>query len=97
MWAEAAYNETVRFGRTFPPQSDGRSAQAQYVAVYAVIIVLSVVATLVRSLWAGRSNCVPMEQDYLLQKLFAHRLSFRMDSCPQLAGALAVRRLCSLR
>jgi len=41
------------FGRTFPPQGDGQSAQVFYVSVYSIIILLSVVAAILRSQWAG--------------------------------------------
>jgi ABC-type multidrug transport system fused ATPase/permease subunit len=59
IWSDAAYESTEVFGVDFPPQTDGRSAQAQYVSVYALIIVLSVVSAVTRSLWAvaGGARC----------------------------------------
>jgi hypothetical protein len=58
-WSDAVDTPIEVFGRDFPPQKDGRSAQAQYVTVYCVIIFLSMIATALRSQWAvaGGARC----------------------------------------
>lgn len=53
-WSGAAYEGFELFGITFPPQTDGRSAQVKYILVYSVIIFFSVIAGTLRSLWAGK-------------------------------------------
>ena len=52
-WTEGADEPIEMFGISFRAQSDGLSAQFMYLAVYAVILVVSFVATVVRSEWAG--------------------------------------------
>jgi hypothetical protein len=58
-WSDAVDTPITVLGREFPPQTDGRSAQAQYVTVYCVIIFLSMIATALRSQWAvaGGARC----------------------------------------
>jgi ABC-type multidrug transport system fused ATPase/permease subunit len=51
-WADAAYTGMDIGNIHFPPQTDGREAQARYVAVYIIIVALSVFATIIRSQWA---------------------------------------------
>ncbi|KAL3924691.1 MAG: hypothetical protein SGILL_000891 [Bacillariaceae sp.] len=50
-WTAGAYEPVVIFGVEFPAQTDGLEAQAQYLRVYASIILVSVAATAVRSEW----------------------------------------------
>lgn len=47
-WTEGADESVTVFGVTFPPQTDGRSAQYQYLLVYSLILVVSLVGTLAR-------------------------------------------------
>jgi hypothetical protein len=57
-WSEASDESIKAFGREFPPQTDGRSAQIQYVAVYFGILAVSIAATSVRSHWGGEKSRV---------------------------------------
>lgn len=50
-WSDSAYEELELLFFTIPPQTDGREAQKTYVAVYCIIVLLSVVATILRSRW----------------------------------------------
>jgi ABC-type sulfate/molybdate transport systems ATPase subunit len=47
-WTKAADQSITQFGREFPPQTDGRSAQYEYLTVYASLLVVSVSATILR-------------------------------------------------
>lgn len=47
-WTQGAESPVVVFGIYFPPQSEGRSAQYKYLAVYALIVIVSLCATLAR-------------------------------------------------
>jgi ABC-type sulfate/molybdate transport systems ATPase subunit len=47
-WTTGAYEPVDVFGTTFPPQSDGRSAQYQYLTVYAIILLISAIFTILR-------------------------------------------------
>ena len=51
-WTSAAEEPITIFGIEFPAQTDGFEAQARYVKVYLGIILVSVLATFVRSEWA---------------------------------------------
>ena len=51
-WTSAVDQPVDIVGIEFPPQSDGISAQAQYLKLYATLIALSVFATFIRSEWA---------------------------------------------
>jgi hypothetical protein len=57
-WTEASDQSINAFGREFPPQTDGRSAQIQYVMVYVGILAFSITATSVRSHWGGEKSSV---------------------------------------
>lgn len=50
-WADSAYTELNLGPLTIPPQIDGLDAQAKYVGVYWIIVILSVLATSLRSQW----------------------------------------------
>ena len=50
-WSDSAYEELELLFFTIPPQTGGRAAQETYVAVYCIIVFLSVVATSLRSQW----------------------------------------------
>eukprot|EP00934_Nitzschia_sp_Nitz4_P008921 Nitzschia sp. Nitz4//scaffold84_size84139//32260//36378//NITZ4_005195-RA/size84139-processed-gene-0.16-mRNA-1//-1//CDS//3329559024//8911//frame0 len=51
-WTGAVDTPTTIIGFDFPPQIEGRSAQAQYLKVYITLVIVSCVATLIRSEWA---------------------------------------------
>jgi len=55
-WSGNAFEGGSIWGVYFPPQTDGRSAQAQYVFVYAILITLSTVASFIRGYLAGKSE-----------------------------------------
>jgi hypothetical protein len=50
-WTSGASNPIVIWGVTFPPQSDGRSAQFDYLRVYSTVILVSVIGCCLRSQW----------------------------------------------
>lgn len=51
-WTTAADQSIEVFGRVFPSQTEGRSAQFQYLSVYAVLVVSMFVFLVSRSQWA---------------------------------------------
>ena len=59
-WSEASVESIGAFGREFPPQTDGRSAQIQYVVVFLTILAFSITATSIRSHWGGEKQIVVM-------------------------------------
>jgi len=50
-WTQGAYEPVYKVGRWYPPQTDGKSAQLQYIAMLSIIIVLSMMFTLLRTNW----------------------------------------------
>lgn len=50
-WSEAKVTSIQFFGKEFPPQSDGRSSQYQYLLVYSVLLVLAFVCAFLRTAW----------------------------------------------
>lgn len=54
-WVRGAEDPVEIFGINFDPQINGIEAQYKYLLVYALILVVSLVATLLRSEWAGKS------------------------------------------
>jgi ABC-type multidrug transport system fused ATPase/permease subunit len=58
LWSQGWQDGVSVFGMDFPPQTDGDEAQVQYVCIYLCIITLSVLATLLRSLWASKLSFV---------------------------------------
>lgn len=53
-WTEAAQEPIIILGIEFPSQLDGRSAQVHYIVVYAIIICVSFIGTVLRTTWAGK-------------------------------------------
>ncbi len=51
-WTSAADGPITILGLDFPAQTDGISAQAEYLKVYAILIAVSFIATAIRSEWA---------------------------------------------
>lgn len=47
-WTDGAYEGIEVFGIYFPPQTDGLSAQSQYLVVYSLLILASCIATAIR-------------------------------------------------
>ena len=67
LWSQGWEDGVAVFGMEFPPQTDGNEAQVQYVCVYLAIITLSVLATLIRSLWSSVVDCgVCLNNDALI-------------------------------
>ena len=93
MWSDSAYDEFAIFSITFPPQSSGRSAQAQYVSVLAVIIALSVLAALTRSLWAGKLHKVIENSCRNSRRRTTHRLPPNAPSCAVSGGARCANKM----
>lgn len=48
LWTQGADQPVYALGREFPPQSEGLSAQYQYLSVYAVILAVSFSSTVLR-------------------------------------------------
>lgn len=48
LWTQGADEPVSALGRTFPPQTDGLSAQYQYLSVYAIILAVSFTSTFLR-------------------------------------------------
>lgn len=48
LWTEGHDTTITAFGKEFPPQTEGRSAQYQYLAVYGIILAMSVISTFLR-------------------------------------------------
>ena len=48
-WTSAESEPIERFGRSFPSQADGKSAQYQYIAVYAIFLGFSILGNILRS------------------------------------------------
>jgi ATP-binding cassette, subfamily C (CFTR/MRP), member 1 len=47
-WTDGAYEGIEAFGIYFPPQTDGLSAQSQYLIVYSLLLLVSCMATAIR-------------------------------------------------
>jgi ATP-binding cassette, subfamily C (CFTR/MRP), member 1 len=73
-WTAGAYEGIEVFGISFAPQTDGRSAQAAYVLVYALLIALSVFGTFVRSEWVGKLGVVKMKRTCCTMNLDTRRI-----------------------
>jgi hypothetical protein len=70
-WTSAASKPKEIFGIEFPAQTDGRAAQGSYIWVYSAILLLSILATFVRSQWAvsGGSRCAKNVFFVMLQRV----------------------------
>jgi ABC-type multidrug transport system fused ATPase/permease subunit len=51
-WTNGATMSITALGIVFPPQTDGREAQYKYLIVYSLLLLVSIVATIGRSLWS---------------------------------------------
>jgi ATP-binding cassette, subfamily C (CFTR/MRP), member 1 len=47
-WTDGAYEGIAVFGVSFPPQTEGISAQSQYLIVYSLLLLVSCIATTIR-------------------------------------------------
>jgi hypothetical protein len=74
-WADAAYTGMDMGSINFPPQTDGRKAQAQYVTVYVIIVSMS----MIRSQWACTYNYRKLVTLYLTS-LARHAHTFLLRS-----------------
>lgn len=87
-WSDSAYKELEIFHFTIPPQSEGREAQKTYVTVYCTIVILSVIATSVRSQWMCKYSSVSV--------CFIEEKSSHMLYMSQSKEVPAVQKSCSL-
>lgn len=83
LWADGAFESVEAFGQTFPPQTDGHAAQVQYVSIYSVIILLSVLASVVRSQWAvaGGARCAETMFKAMTKRVLRAPMSY-FDTTP---------------
>jgi ABC-type multidrug transport system fused ATPase/permease subunit len=51
-WTNGAEMSITAFGIEFPPQTDGREAQYKYLTVFSLLILVSIIGTILRSLWS---------------------------------------------
>lgn len=49
VWTSAVSEPVDIFGRTYPPQTDGKSAQYEYVITYAIVLAASFIAAFIRT------------------------------------------------
>jgi ABC-type multidrug transport system fused ATPase/permease subunit len=77
-WADAAYTGMDIGNIHFPPQTDGREAQAKYVTVYVIIVSLSILATMIRSQWAfvGGAQCARKMFDAMTHRVLRAPLTY---------------------
>jgi len=78
-WTSAANGSITVLGLSFPSQTEGRSAQYEYLTVYSCIIVISVLATIIRSEWGvtgGRRAAKSLFQNMLDRVLGAPLCSY---------------------
>lgn len=77
-WTKGYDKQVDVFGFIFPPQTDGRSAQAKYVGVYAIILGISVLATFGRSEWAvsGGARCAKNVFSSMLGRIVLAPMSY---------------------
>jgi len=78
-WTSASDGPIEVLGIGFPSQEEGRSAQYEYLMVYAIIIVISVLATVLRSEWAvtgGRNAAKNLFSNMLVRVLGAPLCSY---------------------
>jgi len=82
-WTEGVDEPLEVFGIDFPAQTDGRSAQYEYLQVYAIIIVIGMVFTLARSEWAvtGGTRCSKRVFRTMLGKVLLAPISY-FESTP---------------
>jgi ABC-type multidrug transport system fused ATPase/permease subunit len=82
-WTSAAYAPGEFFGREFPAQTDGRTAQAQYIGFYILILCLSLLGTFSRSQWAvtGGARCAKSVFYSMLVKVLGAPMSY-FESTP---------------
>lgn len=78
-WTSAAKGPITIFDLTFPSQTEGRTAQYEYLTVYSSIILISVLATVLRSEWGvtgGRRAAKSLFQNMLDRVLRAPLCSY---------------------
>ncbi|KAL7538808.1 hypothetical protein ACHAXR_008799, partial [Thalassiosira sp. AJA248-18] len=59
VWTEAADSPTQFMGMTFPPQTDGLSAQWEYLKVYLIMLIVGFICAFFRTIWivSGGVRC----------------------------------------
>lgn len=78
VWAEGSSDGAEAFGREFPPQTDGRSAQLQYISVYFIILALSILGTTLRSHFGiqGGARCAERLFTVMIKSVLGAPLSY---------------------
>jgi ABC-type sulfate/molybdate transport systems ATPase subunit len=59
-WTQGATVPVVVFGLSFPPQTDGRHAQYEYLRVYSSVVLASVVTTIIRYVHSDLTKVISM-------------------------------------
>mmetsp|Transcript_25373 Transcript_25373/g.59448 ORF Transcript_25373/g.59448 Transcript_25373/m.59448 type:complete len:761 (-) Transcript_25373:1399-3681(-) len=77
-WTDGADKEITVWGVSFPPQTDGLSAQYDYLRVFATLIALSVMFTSLRSEWAvtGGSRAAKKVHKTMLESVLKAPMSY---------------------
>lgn len=78
VWAEGSSDGAEAFGREFPPQTDGRSAQVQYISVYFIILAISIFGTTLRSHFGiqGGARCAEGLFTVMIRSVLGAPLSY---------------------
>jgi hypothetical protein len=87
-WTSGASQPIVIWGTTFPPQSDGRSAQYDYLRVYSTIILVSIIGVCIRSQWGvigGGTAAKKVHASMLTRILGAPMVKFNVCHCSSLS------------
>ena len=74
MWTQGAYEPVYKLGRWYPPQTDGISAQFEYIGTLSIIIILSMIFTLIRTNWlvqGGARGASRLFSDMMSKLLYA--------------------------
>lgn len=83
-WTNGAETPIFAVGIEFDPQTDGRTAQYRYLTVYSSLILVSVLATIMRSLWSvtGGSRAAKSVFASMLARVLRAPMSY-FESTPQ--------------
>jgi ABC-type multidrug transport system fused ATPase/permease subunit len=83
VWTQGAYDSVYKLGRWYPPQTDGISAQLEYITTLSIIIILSMIFTLIRTNWliqGGARGASRLFSDMISKLLYAPMYYF--DTTP---------------
>ena len=83
LWTGAVSKPVNVFGHVFPPQTDGLSAQVQYLGVYSFLFIIMVIFCVLRSEWAvaGGSRCAERMFSRITHQVLRSPMSF-FDTTP---------------